>query len=421
MIAAWMLYAIVVGALIGAAAVAGERVASALKVPSRFVWVGAFIVAIVWPALSVLRARDSGVGITRTMLPFVVTVQRASALAVTSIGRSWIAVLDATLLIVWGVATALLLLRMLRALRDLERRRVHWRTERLDDMPVRISPDVGPAVVGLRRMEIVLPDWTLALDHPLRAMVLRHEAEHREARDPYVLRAASLALALMPWNLALWWQARRLRLAIELDCDTRVLRAHPRPERYGLLLLAVAQRRGAANMLSAVTLAEPTSHLERRIIAMRNTPVRFPRLRVLGFAAAAVTAVVVACSVGGPDSPVGPRPRGDAKGALLTAPAGSYFEFQIENPAVLLDGNRMPEYPPALRAAGQEGEVQAQFVVNTDGRVVASTFKVLKSTAPEFTEAVRVAVLEWRFSPARVGGRVVKQLVQRPFIFKLGR
>ena len=32
-----------------------------------------------------------------------------------------------------------------------------------------------------------------------------------------------MAVVLMPWNLPLWWQWRRLRFAIEVDCDARVL------------------------------------------------------------------------------------------------------------------------------------------------------------------------------------------------------
>src|SRR5881628_3003138 len=83
------------------------------------------------------------------------------------------------------------------------------------------------------------------------------------------ISATAIAVALMPWNIALWLQARRLRLAIEMDCDARVLRVHPSPERYGLLMLTIAQRRAVAPTLFAPMLSEPTSQLERRIIAMR--------------------------------------------------------------------------------------------------------------------------------------------------------
>ena len=51
----------------------------------------------------------------------------------------------------------------------------------------------------------------------------RHVLEASHGRDPLVLHAAALLALVTPWNLALWWLNRRLRLAVELDCDARVL------------------------------------------------------------------------------------------------------------------------------------------------------------------------------------------------------
>ena len=53
------------------------------------------------------------------------------------------------------------------------------------------------------------------------------------------------------------------------------------------------------------------------------------------------------------------------------------------------------------------------------GIVDPSTLKVLKSTDPAFTAAVQTALPTMRFSPARVKGRAVKQMVQQPFTFAL--
>jgi hypothetical protein len=39
-----------------------------------------------------------------------------------------------------------------------------------------------------------------------------------------VLGVALLVAVLVPWNLPVWRQLRRLRLAMEVDCDARVLR-----------------------------------------------------------------------------------------------------------------------------------------------------------------------------------------------------
>jgi protein TonB len=74
-----------------------------------------------------------------------------------------------------------------------------------------------------------------------------------------------------------------------------------------------------------------------------------------------------------------------------------------------------------LKSANVEGEVLAQFVVDTTGRADMSTFKVLKSTHDLFTQSVRTALQEMRFVPAEIGGRKVMQMVQQPFTFALSK
>ena len=72
-----------------------------------------------------------------------------------------------------------------------------------------------------------------------------------------------------------------------------------------------------------------------------------------------------------------------------------------------------------LRSANVEGKVLAQFVVDSSGRYESGTFKVLKSSNEQFTNAVKNALPRMKFYPAEVGGRKVKQLVQQPFTFSL--
>ncbi|MDQ6830482.1 MAG: energy transducer TonB [Gemmatimonadota bacterium] len=45
-----------------------------------------------------------------------------------------------------------------------------------------------------------------------------------------------------------------------------------------------------------------------------------------------------------------------------------YFEFEVEKPALAKEGNPSPRYPAALRARNIEGQVLAQFLVDTLGR-----------------------------------------------------
>lgn len=99
----------------------------------------------------------------------------------------------------------------------------------------------------------------------------------------------------------------------------------------------------------------------------------------------------------------------------------TYFEFQVEKQVAPASGNPAPTYPSMLRSANVEGEVIAQFVVGQDGKAEMSTFKVLKSSHDQFTDAVKSVLPRMRFLPAEVGGQKVKQLVQMPFVFNLNR
>lgn len=97
----------------------------------------------------------------------------------------------------------------------------------------------------------------------------------------------------------------------------------------------------------------------------------------------------------------------------------TYFEFQVEKPVRHAPGSAAPRYPPELKTAGVEGEVLAQFVVDTLGAPLLHTFRVLKSSHGEFTESVKTALPGMKFVPAELRGRKVRQLVQQPFVFAI--
>jgi protein TonB len=99
----------------------------------------------------------------------------------------------------------------------------------------------------------------------------------------------------------------------------------------------------------------------------------------------------------------------------------TYFEFQVEKPAEMLQDSPKPKYPSVLESSGISGEVQAQFVVRMDGKADMDTFKVLKTTNELFTQAVKNVLPRMHFSPAMIGGKPVNQLVQQSFQFAVPR
>ena len=99
-----------------------------------------------------------------------------------------------------------------------------------------------------------------------------------------------------------------------------------------------------------------------------------------------------------------------------TAAEQTFFDFQVDHEA-RVRVVRPPVYPEHLRAANVDGQVLVQFVVDERGVAEMNTFKVIKSTHTDFTEAVRRAISSSSYSPAEIRGHPVKQLVQQPFTF----
>jgi TonB family protein len=316
MIALWMLAATVAAALVGLAAAAAERVARVWRGPGRDVWSAALALAVALALTIPALPRTAPAPVPNAPSPRPVQMLAAVVVRADGVARGWadvLAALDTPLAVAWVVLSALVLAVVARGVLTLARARRTWRPRDVDGTTVLVAADVGPAVVGVRRPAIVLPEWTLALDAPLRALVVRHEAEHVRARDPAHLALGAFGVVAMPWNPALWWMLRRLRRALEIDCDARVLAAQGEARdvsRYGLLLLAVAQRRTVAlrPLAGAPALAESTSDLSKRITAMRTSP---PRRRVLHTvlgilgASAAVAGAIAACAA--PRDVLGPR------------------------------------------------------------------------------------------------------------------
>jgi len=402
MIGSWMIYAVAVSALFTIAAHALERVVVARGRPRRMLWAVAMTLSVAWPAVTGLRRFTMNEALPVTVVPFTITVPGTEAIVPAARTPLRGEQIDRGLLVLWIALSALLLIRLGGGVATLRRAKRGWRREELDGMSVCVSPNVGPAVVGLRSMNVVLPEWILDLDAPLRALVLRHEQEHRSARDPYVLFGAAAAVCLMPWNPALWLQARRLRLAIELDCDARVLRAHPTPERYGLLMLTIAQRRGIAPTLFAPMLAEPATQLERRILEMRTTGRRIARWTVVGGTVLAGGAVTLAGSLrsAGATTMRAVRTVG-SEIAANRLPARREVRSQQGNPA--------PRYPETLRAAGVEGSVVVEISTDENGIPDTSSMHVVATTHDLFAASVRQALAKWHLSP--------RANVRLPFLF----
>lgn len=274
---AWMIYAVAASLVVALAALCLEHGLRGRRVALRWVWVAGMTASVMFsvapwlgwseaPAAVANGASEIEAGATGLSAAQLVEVDTpvAQSRAFDRLSIPTSPELDRLFLGVVAMLAATGIAVLIFSYRRLSRRRRGWHATTIEGVPTLISRSVGPAVVGYLNPAIVLPAWVAGMDDRGRRLVVMHEKEHLNARDNQLLGLATLVVALMPWNAALWWQLRRLRQGVELDCDRRVLARAPDAERYGELLIEMGQRASRGEFALAA-FAESSSFLERRI------------------------------------------------------------------------------------------------------------------------------------------------------------
>ena len=316
MIAAWMTFVLIIGAFVTIAAITLHSLQRSAHRPVRWVWASAMALLIGLALVAPMRSPPpvilSVAMVDRADITPAPTAEHsltARASAALQALRHVVAtpIVTATeraahlpplaqraLLGLWLSSSMLLLLFMRRVFARLHAQRQQWPTQSLHGTRVRVSSSAGPAVMGIAPPEIVVPAWILERSVDEQRLVLAHELQHVRARDPLLLVLAWLGVAIMPWHPAMWYLWSRLRLAIELDCDRRVLRAGAAPRQYGQLLIDLTGRRTALSV-GIPAFSYSASYLERRLLAMTARPSRFLTLRRASGALIASLAILAAC------------------------------------------------------------------------------------------------------------------------------
>jgi beta-lactamase regulating signal transducer with metallopeptidase domain len=333
----WMLYAMAIAATMCLAAMSVERVAARVAAATRILWAVMLCVSLGWAIVVATRGSSGGDAASAATIAAPSSGQAptagyssigpASDSSLGGVGTNGLG-LDLLLLAVW-IASSFVCLSVLAVSKwRISRMRPRWREGLVAGVPVMFSHDVGPAVVGLVHHCIVVPTWIETLDGRQQQIVLAHEREHVRAGDPLLLWSATLLVSLMPWNLPLWFGLRRLRHAIELDCDARVLRGRSNAQEYCELLLDVGERT-LAGVAPIAALAEPATLLERRIDAMLATNALGWRSAV----GAALSAAMLAVACYAPKPELTPRARVSAAVSELTSLLATDHGREIITPA----------------------------------------------------------------------------------------
>ncbi len=452
MLASWMLHVMVVTVLVAAAARVFETARAQGCGTLRWGWVAALlatpILAFLPPLLPAAPEPVAGDG--GTLLLDAHMIAAASAMdAGTAASGSWFAVLAEAgsawmapalvavspwVLAAWIALTGLLLVRLFRSSMALRRAAARWPRSRVDGSEVLVSDGVGPGLLGVLRAMTVLPPWCLELDPEDRALVVAHEEEHRRSGDAVLLALSRFMVLVAPWNLPLWWIDRRLRIAVELDCDVRVATRHPGSlRRYARLLVDTAARPQVAfaparHAAPLALFAEPDTPLHRRIdMLTRNDAPPSPRKALLlgtGAVALVVGAAMVPGCEAGPLAPDDARVSDavEADGAGAVTELGSEPTFtpftvapEVRNRAEV--GRALErEYPRLLRDAGVSGTVLVYFRIAADGAVEQVLLHESSGHAALDQAALRVAD-QFEFSPAMNRDQRVPVWIQIPITF----
>jgi len=446
MIPSIMVYGAVLGILLAGAAHFMDLALRTLGRPARWIWVGAMAGTAVAPLASVLLPRNHGTATAAgEVIPLDTLYELWHGVAPGGPGgASLLDVLDGPILLAWiSASTLVILLSVGTALRLRGQARV-WPRGNVGGEEVLISDGLGPAVLGILSPRIVLPPWALSLGQDELEMVVLHEAEHRRARDPALLACGIVTVALAPWNPALWWSLGRLRLAVEGDCDCRVLaRGVPR-KRYGHLLLGVAAGAPGLFPLAPALVEGGPTLLERRLRMMRNRVGKKSAVGAAGAVAVGGLFLALACETptppqAGVETVEEPSPGlatspgldgeaawsfregGDSEGAsspkavLLkrvtedgnASPEGGRAEFRSEDqgtPSVLI---RMDEAP-----AGAREVMEADPLILIDGVIVqnGNGKGVLDDLDPDRIE--RIEVVKGKAAEALYGEAAANGVIQ---------
>lgn len=289
---AWMSYCAIASLCVVLAARAAESILRMLRRPARFVWAGAALLSCVLAATSPIRARfvhnESASSVDLSSLAIVRT-------SIQSVERHMPATsVSPVVIALWTFCSLALVLSFVGAYWRLRRERRAWPVVDLHGQRIRLSPTTGPMVVGLLRPEVILPRWVLSRPIQDQRAILAHEASHLAVGDPILLAATCAFVALAPWNPAAWIILARTRLAIEVDCDARVVRGGMSPLSYSWLLIDVAER-ASPKSFAATALADNSSHLHQRILAMESRRFTHPLLRAAAVAAIGLAGLLAAC------------------------------------------------------------------------------------------------------------------------------
>lgn len=407
----WTTYLLIVSGIVSLVGVILERAIRPYRFASRWIWACALCASLVLPVFLSMTANQAATTVATSRVALkarspnrTLTMQPHRAThAPTRFAETGTTRLNTLIEGLWlgssATATAILLAGWWYGYR----RRRRWRPVMVEGTEVLLAEHAGPATVGLLHPRIVVPEWLLAGPPETLRLVLAHERSHVEARDPSLWGLGLLVLVLMPWNPFLWWQARQLRLAIEVDCDRRVLNGGQDVRRYAKTLVSVSTRR-PVSFGSLAASSRSWSSIERRIMLMNAPRVHGWRVSTAAGALLAFGIATTTVLVSPPAVPlVFADPVSSVASMDLRRYVGDYeFSAVTVSRVRLHNGQLTAQGLPLTHASGQlfhwgDAKLNAyvRFATDAGGRVIGAVFEQNgESTIAPRIDANRVRAID---------------------------
>jgi TonB family protein len=291
------------------------------------------------------------------------------------------------LLVAAWIAGALLALAWF----GLRQRRFMGQLERRRDRAFDTVEGQGPALVGLWRPRIVLPeDFRERYTRGERRLVLAHEIAHLRAGDLHAQAFATALRCLFWFNPLVHFAAAQFRFDQELACDAAVLEKFPRGRaRYGSAMLKTQ----LAVFGLPVGCHWQSSHPLKERIEMLKQPLPARTRRLAG---SMLVATIIGCGTWAAWA-AQPAPAAPAAPKSVAAKSDAPFLTRItEN-----DSLPPPHYPEGFLKVS--GNVEIELSVDAKGNV--KDVKVLKADpAGVFEQATIDAAMKWKVTPPMKNG-----------------
>jgi len=244
---------------------------------------------------------------------------------------------------------------------------------------VRLSgATASPAVAGILRPVVLLPESARAWHRTDLRAVLVHEFAHIRRRDPLTNALGDLVTVLYWCNPLVRFAVRRMRVEGETACDDRVLLSGTDPGRYASLLLDVARAASQAGGVprAATAMARPRE-LESRLLAVLDDRIRRRSVPTWMSGALAGAALLVAV----PTAALTLRDADIPRFIQLRAPEPDRLGDSLANPS--------SERLPVSATAAQISRAASQALAGPDAHLARMLFSALAHEPSDPADLIR--------------------------------